>query len=66
MTPGVASKSSAELSLGQIQAGWSQVVAALKPGIEKTLYCEDGIPVELNEDGLVISFEDDVKKERCV
>jgi DNA polymerase-3 subunit gamma/tau len=63
MTPGVASKSSAELSLGQIQAGWSQVVAALKPGIEKTLYCEDGIPVELNEDGLVISFEDDVKKE---
>jgi len=52
------------VSLEQIQANWNRVIEALKQGIEKTLYCEDGIPVELNkENELVISFHDDVRKE---
>lgn len=50
-------------SLDDIRAGWNRVIDALKPGIEKTLYCEDGMPVELNNDELVISFHDDVRKE---
>lgn len=51
------------LSLDDIKAGWNHVIDALKPGLEKTLYCDDGIPVELNENELVISFHDDVRKE---
>jgi len=33
-------------SLEEIKAGWSRVIDALKPGLEKTLYCEDAIPAE--------------------
>jgi DNA polymerase-3 subunit gamma/tau len=62
-TAGVPAKTSTQASLDQIQADWNRVMDALKPGIEKTLYCEDGIPVELNENELVISFHDDVRKE---
>lgn len=62
-TAGVPTKASIRASLDQIQADWNRVIDALKPGIEKTLYCEDGIPVELNENELVISFHDDVRKE---
>ncbi len=50
-------------SLEEIKAGWSRVIDALKPGLEKTLYCEDAIPAELNENELVIAFHDDVRKE---
>ncbi len=62
-TAGVPAKTPTQASLDQIQADWNRVMDALKPGIEKTLYCEDGIPVELNENELVISFHDDVRKE---
>lgn len=60
---GVATTPPVRPSLDDIKARWNHVVDALKPGIEKTLYCEDGIPVELNENELVISFHDDVRKE---
>ena len=62
-TAGVPAKTPIRASLEEIQADWNRVMDALKPGIEKTLYCEDGIPVELNENELVISFHDDVRKE---
>jgi DNA polymerase-3 subunit gamma/tau len=50
-------------SLDEIIAGWNHVIDELRPGIWKTLYCDDGIPVELNENELVIAFHDDVRKE---
>jgi hypothetical protein len=54
---------SAHVSLDTIKADWDNVIDALKPGIEKALYYADGIPTELNENELVISFQDDVRKE---
>ena len=58
-----ASSKFVQASIDDIKAGWDDVISALKPGIEKTLYYKDGIPVELNANELVISFHDDLRKE---
>ncbi len=58
-----ASSKPVQASIDDIKAGWDDVISALKPGIEKTLYYKDGIPVELNANELVISFHDDLRKE---